>query len=100
MTVAVAGDKPRPAVVVQADALHDVGSSLVCLMTSDMDKTARQRLPLEPSARNGLRIASLVMTEKIHAVNHAKIGGVIGALSALEMRRLDRRLAFVLGLGD
>lgn len=100
VAVAIAGDKPRPAVVIQNDLLQPVGSSLVCLLTSDVDQAARQRLHLEPNDRNGLRQPSLIMTEKIHAVNHSKIGATIGSLSSLEMRRLDRQLAFVLGFGD
>ena len=100
VAVAIAGDKPRPAVVIQNDVLQGVGSSLVCLLTSDVEKQARQRLLLDPNIRNGLRSPSLIMTEKIHAVSHSKIGATIGSLSALEMRRLDRQLTFVLGLGD
>lgn len=100
ITVAVSGDhgKPRPAVVVQADIV-ETGTVLVCLMTSDIDKTAPYRLALQPTPDNGLRKPSLIQADKIYPVALARCGEVIGRLAQTERDMLDLHLLFVLGLG-
>ena len=101
--VAPPGDfgKPRPAVVVQSDALTDagIGSVLVCLITSHLTEAPLFRLRLEPTKKNGLRKASDIMTDKLLAVSRDRIDGVIGRLDSTTLVRLNRTLAFVLGLG-
>jgi mRNA-degrading endonuclease toxin of MazEF toxin-antitoxin module len=69
-------------------------------MTSDIDGFADSRLLVEPTTENGLRTASVVMTEKIYPVSRARAQAPIGRLSELVMAQLNNRLAFVLGLGD
>lgn len=100
ITVAVSGDhgKPRPAVVVQADIVQ-TGTILVCLMTSDTEKTAPYRLLLQPTPGNGLRKPSLVQADKIYPIALARCGEVIGCLDQTERAMLDLHLLFVLGLG-
>ena len=100
ITVAVSGDhgKPRPAVVVQADIV-ETGTVLVCLMASDIDKTAPYRLALQPTPDNGLRRPSLIQADKIYPVALARCGEVIGRLDQTERDMLDLHLLFVLGLG-
>jgi mRNA interferase MazF len=101
-TVAVAGDhgKPRPAVVVQADALARSGTFLVCLLSSDVEKSAPYRLLLHPTPGNGLLKSSLVQADKIYPIPVAKCGKVIGQLAEAEIAELNTHLTFVLGLGD
>lgn len=100
ITVAVSGDhgKPRPAVVVQADIVQ-TGTVLVCLLTSDTDKSAPYRLAMQPTAENGLRKPSLIQADKIYPVALARCGEVIGSLAQTERAMLDLHLLFVLGLG-
>ena len=86
--------------VVQNDNLAQPATVLVCLMTSDVDGFADSRLLVEPTTENGLRTASVVMTEKIYPVSRAKTQARIGRLSEPVMAQLNNRLAFVLGLGD
>ncbi|WAC60995.1 type II toxin-antitoxin system PemK/MazF family toxin [Brevundimonas sp. SL130] len=100
ITVAVSGDhgKPRPAVVVQSD-LVQTGTVLVCLMTSDIDKSAAYRQLIQPEAANGLHKPSLIQADKIYPVPAARCGEVIGSLSSQETAVLNLHLMFVLGLG-
>jgi mRNA interferase MazF len=102
VTVAIAGDygKPRPAVVIQSDALDAADSVLVCLMTSTIVDAPIYRLPVEPTPGNGLQAASQIMTDKILAVRRAKCGERIGALEPELMIRLNHMLSVVIGLAD
>ena len=99
--VAAPGDygKARPAVVVQTDLLNDGHSSLVvCLMTSDVVDAPLLRLDVAPGAASGLRKPSQIMIDKLVTLRRERIGDRIGALDEDTGLRLDRALAFVLGL--
>lgn len=104
VTVAAPGDfgKPRPAVVVQADVLTAAGASSVvlCLITSHLADAPAIRIPVEPTRDNGLLLPSQIMTDKILTVPRSRIGEVIGHLDDETMLRLNRTLAFVVGLGQ
>src|SRR5271166_5945471 len=95
ITVAVTGDygKPRPAVVIQSDALEETGSVLVCLLTTTQRQAPFHRLPLEPTPGNGLREPSDVMVDKIFALARGKCGEAIGRLTRAEIAALNHRLA-------
>jgi len=100
--VVVPGDygKPRPAVVVQTDLVNDTHSSIVvCPVTSHLQDAELFRLTIQPSADNGLKIASQIMVDKIVAVHRDKIREEIGSLDEALKIRLNRSLAFWLGLG-
>ncbi|PZU91773.1 MAG: growth inhibitor PemK [Chelatococcus sp.] len=101
VTVAVQGDfgKPRPALVVQADEIDGIETTLVCLFTSNREAAPSFRYVVAPAPDNGLHIESAVMIDKITMVLRGKCGAVIGRLSAAQMAEVDTRLAFVLGLG-
>jgi mRNA interferase MazF len=103
VTVAAAGDygKPRPAVIVQTDALPaEHASVVVCQVTSDGDDAPDFRVVVEPSARNGLRARSHVMADKPVTIRRARIGRKIGHLDDGDLARLNIALAFVMGLAD
>jgi mRNA interferase MazF len=103
VTVAAAGDygKPRPAVIVQTDALPaEHASVVVCQMTSDGDDAPDFRVIVEPSARNGLRARSHIMADKPVPIRRARIGRRIGHLDDDDIARLNVALAFVMGLAD
>jgi mRNA interferase MazF len=103
VTVAAAGDygKPRPAVIVQTDALPVEHASLVvCQMTSDGDDAPDFRVLVEPSPGNGLRTRSHVMADKPVTIRRSRIGHKIGHLDDKDIARLDVALAFVMGLAD
>ncbi|MBB5746476.1 type II toxin-antitoxin system PemK/MazF family toxin [Brevundimonas variabilis] len=98
--VALPGDKPRPALVLQSDELLQSASVLVCPFTSGLEFASPHRVVLEPATANGLRSASVLMTEKMQAIRREKCGDVIGHLTASEMAVVEPQLAFVLGLGS
>lgn len=103
VTVAASGDygKPRPAVVVQTDALPpEHASVIVCQMTSDIVDAPDFRVTIEPSEKNGLRTRSQIMADKPVSIRRERVGGRIGALDEKDLARLNVALAFVMGLAD
>lgn len=103
VTVAAAGDfgEPRPAVIVQTDALPAQHASVVvCQMTSELSDTPDFRVTVEPTDRNGLRVRSQVMTDKPVTIRRERIGRRVGRLDDQDIARLNIALAFVMGLAD
>src|ERR1700687_3408123 len=101
VTVAATGDygKPRPAVIVQTDALPAAHASVVvCQTTSEGSDASDFRVTIDPSERNGLRVKSQVMADKPVTVRRARIGRAIGHLDDKDVARLNIALAFVMGL--
>jgi mRNA interferase MazF len=100
--VAAPGDygKPRPAVIVQSDAIPESHSSVViCPMTSELSE-ADFRITIEPGSETGLRIRSQVMADKPVTLRRERIGQRIGRLGTAEMARLNVAIALVMGLAD
>jgi len=98
----VQGDhgKPRPAIIVQVDALNaDHPTVVLCLISSDITQHGF-RMPLPADEATGLRVASEVMVDKLHAVRREKITQRIGALNAEQVATLDRKLTSILGLAN
>lgn len=103
VTVAAAGDygKPRPAVIVQTDALPgNHASVVVCQMTSDLSDAVDFRVTIEPTDGNGLRVRSQVMADKPVTIRRERIGDAIGHLEDADLARLNVALAFIMGLAD
>jgi mRNA interferase MazF len=101
--VAAAGDygKPRPAVIVQTDALPQTHASVViCQMTSEIVDAPDFRVTIDPTKTNGLRLRSQVMADKPVTVRRGRIKQLIGRLAQADIRRLNVALAFVIGLAD
>jgi mRNA interferase MazF len=92
--------KPRPAVIVQSNAIPEShGSIVICQMTSELAE-ADFRVTIEPTPETGLRIRSQVMADKPVTIRRQRIGQRIGQLGAADMARLNVALAFVMGLAD
>jgi mRNA interferase MazF len=99
-TVAAGGDytgKPRPALVVQADRFDANDSIAVCPITTDATESLL-RIPIDPSAENGLTTSSRIMIDKITAVRRTKLGRRVGALTYAEMVAVSRSLMVFLGI--
>ena len=92
--------KPRPAVVVQSDALNAADSVLVALFTSAVTDAPLYRLTVEPAPANGLNAALQVMVDKVMAYPRAKCGPEIGHLSGTDMLVLTNMLSVMIGLAD
>jgi mRNA interferase MazF len=103
VTVAATGDygKPRPAVIVQTDALPaEHASVVVCQITSELNEAPDFRVTIEPTKGNGLRSRSEVMADKPVTVRRERIGRLVGRLDEQDIARLNVALAFVMGLAD
>jgi mRNA interferase MazF len=100
VTVPAQGDygKPRPAVIVQSNALDETDSVLVCLCTSELRDAPIYRLTIEPSDTTGLRVPSQVIVDKIMAVRRDRCGPAIGRLDDEMTLQLNRMLALVIGI--
>lgn len=99
--IALQGDfgKPRPAVVIQADAFNETHPSVVvCPITSELAEAPLFRLTIDPSPRNGLRLLSQIMADKPQTVRRERIGGNIGTLESEHLARLNRSLMAFLGM--
>jgi mRNA interferase MazF len=91
--------KPRPGVIVQADEFHDSTTSvLICPMSSAVTEFHRIRPIVEPTASNGLRLRSQIMTDKMNTLGRDRIRQVLGSLDTKTSEKLDRALLLVLGL--
>ena len=103
VTVAAAGDygKPRPAVIVQTDALPSAHASVVvCQMTTELSEAPDFRVTIEPTEKNGLRARSQVMADKPVTIRRERLGRQVGRLDERDVLRLNIALAFVMGLAD
>ncbi len=103
VTVAAPGDygKPRPAIIVQTDALPAKHASvIICQMTSEIAEAPDFRITLEPTEKNGLRTRSQIMADKPVSIRRERVGPRIGSLDEKDVSRLNVALAFVMGLAD
>lgn len=99
VTIAVSGDygKPRPALVVQADAFDLHQSVTVLPLTSEIHEAPLFRITIEPGKATGLSKLSQVMIDKATTVPRAKIGARMGGLERETMITIDRALRQFLG---
>jgi mRNA interferase MazF len=90
--------KPRPAVILQDDAFDATASITVCPFTTHTIDAPLMRIPIEPSERNGLRVASHLMIDKITTVSKKKLEERVGRLSDEDVVRMGRAVLVFLGL--
>jgi mRNA-degrading endonuclease toxin of MazEF toxin-antitoxin module len=90
----------RPAVVVQDESKAPNLSTVVVVPLTSRMSAARfaGSFVVQPSAANGLSVASVVLTHQVRALDRARIEGVIGAMSDPDMSRLDTQMKSLLGL--
>ncbi|MBA3404337.1 MAG: type II toxin-antitoxin system PemK/MazF family toxin [Gemmatimonadaceae bacterium] len=92
--------KPRPSLVVQANSFEGLKSVVICPLTSDLLESSDIRLRIEPNARNGLRLPSNIMIDKVSTIPRARCREVIGKVDELTLERVAANLSLLLGLGD
>jgi len=91
--------RPRPGVVVQADEFNAEFSTIfICPMTTDIQDEFALRPLIDPSPKNGLRLRSQIMADKMAAIRREQIRSLIGRLDHGAAEQLDRALLVVLGL--
>jgi len=100
VTVAVSGDygKPRPALIVQADAFDEHSSVIVLPLTSELYDTPMFRVTVGTGHRTGLRKLSQIMVDKATAVPRGKLGARIGRVDRQTLEAVDEALRGFLGL--
>jgi mRNA interferase MazF len=100
VTVAIGGDygKPRPALVVQADAFSALPSVTVLRLTSDVHAEHLVRVTVDPAPENGLRAPAQIMIDKAMTIPRERVGAVIGRLDDALMHAVGQALAAFLGL--
>ncbi len=98
--VAVSGDygKPRPALIVQADAFDLHPSVVVLPLTSEMHDAPLFRVSVAASRDTGLRVPSQIMVDKATTVPRVKLGERIGQVDATTLQTVDEALRGFLGL--
>ena len=92
--------KPRPVIIVQADALSSLTSVLVVPLTTSGPITPYLRLDIKASEDTGLAEDSRAMVDKVVAIPTSKLGPRLGELDPATIRAINRGLATVLGLGQ
>src|SRR5271155_213185 len=100
VTIALSGDygKPRPALVVQADAFDGLTSVTVLRVTSELHDWPLFRITIEANEDTGLQKRSQVMVDKAATVPRSRIGQRIGCLDIDRMEDVGTALARFLGL--
>lgn len=90
--------KPRPWLIIQNPEMLDSASSItVCAISADA-MAASFRVPVEPSAANGLDKPSLVLVDKIITLRAESIDRILGEIEESAMRQVDAELRFWLDL--
>jgi mRNA interferase MazF len=90
--------KPRPVLVVQSD-LSLVGLTVTFVpITSDLEHNPELRVPISPTAENGLRKPSELMIDRIQTCTWSRVGGHIGHIDAATLRKVEIALMLHLGL--
>lgn len=95
VTAIVPGDfgKPRPVVIVQANAFVEHHASVtVCPLTTHLTGLRLFRIMVAPDKRNGLNEPSEVMIDKMNSLRRERIGNSIGRLSTFDLRAVDDAL--------
>lgn len=90
--------KPRPALIIQADAYSAHTSVTVLPITSTQINAPLLRVALAPSSDNGLVRPSQVMVDKTMAIRRDRLGTIIGRISPDDLLEIDRCLAVFLGI--
>lgn len=100
VTVALPGDygKPRPALVVQADAFAGHPSVTLLLLTSARHEAPLIRIDVEPDSGNNLERPSQICVDKIVTVPQPRVGRRIGQIEQPTMLAVNTALALFLGL--
>ena len=100
-TIAGGGDytgKPRPAVIIQDNNFDATASITICAFTTDPTEAPLFRIPIEPSARNGLRDPSRLMVDKLTTVSKGRLGSLVGRIDDEDMVRLNQAILVFLGM--
>ena len=89
--------KPQPVVIVQSEPLVDETMTYVPI-TSDLLRLPQVRVPILPTAQNGLYKESELMVDRIQTATLGRFGPMIGRIDAETMTKVEAALMLHLGL--
>jgi mRNA interferase MazF len=93
-----AREQPQIAAILLDNAFSELSTTLVCPLTTRLSRAPLLRVPLNPSAGNGLRRSHQLMLDGLTTVPRQQLGACIGRLSDEDLKRLGLALLVVLGL--
>jgi len=93
-----AREQPQIAVILLDNAFSELSTTLVCPLTTRLSRAPLLRVPLNPSAVNGLRRSHQLMLDGLTTVPRQQLGACIGRLSDEDLKRLGLALLVVSGL--
>lgn len=98
--VALQGDhgKPRPALIVQSDAVSGTRLVSVVLLTSKARDAPLVRVPIAALPATGLQEPSFAMLDRITSADRSKVGAVTGHVDDATMLAINRAMVVFLGL--
>lgn len=93
-------NKPRPAVLIQAEALEEYATLQFCLVYGAVDaqRDVFFRIPVEPTEANGLEEASTVAVDKIVTIRREHLKAQCGVLEEDVMALVNDALIAFQGL--
>jgi mRNA interferase MazF len=93
--------KKRPVVVVQSDLLNDVGhpSTLVCPVTSKVDREVQYLRVALRSGDSGLSKPSAILVDQVRAIDNRRLVKFLGRVPGHTMDLLADRLGRLLDIG-
>ena len=90
--------KPRPAIILQHQR-HVLNSVMVCPLTStSIDLDVPYRIRIEPNRRNGLKLTSWAMADKISSISRERISERFGKVEADVLHRITEGLQVLIDL--
>ena len=91
-------NKPRPALIVQAFLIEESEKLTVALISSDLTQSQGFRIPISPTATNGLRKPSEILVDHFQTVDIGRVGGLAGEIDKATMRKVEIAMRIFLGL--
>lgn len=97
VTLQGAYSKPRPALVIQSNLFAEHPSVTFLPVTSELVDAPLIRIPVQPSAKNGLQKLSQIVVDKTSTLPRTEISGSFGYLDDETMLAVTRALTVFLG---
>lgn len=89
------GSKVRPAVVLNSNLLEDI---IVIFISSNVGKTKKFEIVIDPDGSNGLKTKSKIICSKIATLDRKIVLGEIGILSSVYLSKIDKEIKNVFGI--
>jgi mRNA interferase MazF len=93
--------KIRPMIIMQADVLHRANhtSTIACAISSQpREGVTLLRVPLQPTATNGLQKQSYILCDQIRAIDVNRLHERVGKLDSEVIEKLKESIKVILGL--